>query len=73
MIWMYLLEDSIGIYSKIVYGVIGDKVAILRYSEPCLVLHESSHIFHCEVKKLTYKKIERNVENKEKPKKKKRV
>lgn len=73
MIWMYLLEDIVGIYSKIVYGVTGDKVAILRYSEPCLVLHESGHIFHCEVKKLTYKKIERNVENKEKPKRKKRV
>lgn len=73
MIWMYLLEDSVGIYSKIVNGVTGDKVAILRYGEPCLVLHESGHIFHCEVKKLTYKKIERNVENKEKPKSKKRV
>jgi len=71
MIWMYLLEDIVGIYSKIVYGVTGDKVAILRYGEPSLVLHESGHKFHCEVKKLTYKKIDKLKD--EKPKTKKRV
>lgn len=71
MIWMYLLEDSVGIYSKIVNGVTGDKVAILRHGEPSLVLHESGHKFHCEVKKLTYKKIDKVKD--EKPKNKKRV
>ena len=71
MIWMYLLEDSVGIYSKIVNGVTGDRVAILRHGDPSLVLHESGHKFHCEVKKLTYKKIDK-IKN-EKPKTKKRV
>ena len=71
MIWMYLLEDSVGPYSKIVHGVTGDRVAILRYDNPSLVLHESGHKFHCEVKKLTYKKINK-IKN-EKPKTKKRV
>jgi len=71
MIWMYLLEDSVGIYSKIINGVTGDRVAILRHGDPSLVLHESGHKFHCEVKKLTYKKIDK-IKN-EKPKTKKRV
>jgi hypothetical protein len=68
---MYLLEDSVGIYSKIINGVTGDRVAILRHGDPSLVLHESGHKFHCEVKKLTYKKIDK-IKN-EKPKTKKRV
>jgi len=71
MIWMYLLEDSVGIYSKIINGVTGDRVAILRHGDPSLVLHESGHKFHCEVKKLTYKKIDKIKD--EKPKNKKRV
>jgi hypothetical protein len=71
---MYLLEDSVGIYSKIVNGVTGDRVAILRHGYPSLVLHESGHKFHCEVKKLTYKKIDKIQKVKdEKPKTKKRV
>ena len=71
MIWMYLLEDSVGPYSKIVHGVTGDRVAILRYDNPSLVLHESGHKFYCINKILTYKKIDKVKD--EKPKSKKRV
>ena len=71
MIWMYLLEDSVGPYSKIVHGVTGDRVAILRYDNPSLVLHELGHKFYCINKILTYKKIDKVKD--EKPKSKKRV
>lgn len=73
MIWMYIKEDIIGIYSHIVYAVKGDKCAILNNENPCLLLHENGGKFHADFNLLSYEKIEKeNVKIKE-TKNKKRV
>lgn len=60
MIWMYLTKDSVGPYSKIINGVIGDRVAILKHDKNlCLVLHESGHKFYCNFEILSNQKIEK--------------
>jgi len=69
MIWMYLLEDSIGPYSQIINGLIGDRVAILNYDRDlCLVLHELGHKFYCNFNILSYQKVNKilNLKNNEK-------
>lgn len=46
MIWMYLKTDVIGTYSGLIYGLQGDKIAIIgRLNEMIKVLHEKGHIF----------------------------
>lgn len=67
MIWMYLTKDITGAYSKINYGVTGDRVAILKNDAPlCLVLHESGHLFYCNYNLLSNQKIEKSVKEKSK-------
>jgi len=66
MIWMYLTEDIKGAYSKKVYGIIGDKVAILSNDyNLCLVLHESGTKFHCYFNQLSNLKINKEVKHEE--------
>ena len=73
MIWMYLKEDYVGSYSRNLYALKGDKVAILNNKNPCLLLHENGVKFHADFNLLSYEKIEKeNVKIKE-TKKKKRV
>ena len=67
MIWMYLTKDVVGAYSRINYGVIGDRVAILKNDSPlCLVLHESGYLFYCNYNLLSNQKIEKSVKEKSK-------
>ena len=75
MIWMYLTKEVKGPYSRIQYGVIGDRVAILKHDKNlCLVLHESGHKFYCNFDLLSNQKIEKqNVKISKTETKKKRV
>ena len=67
MIWMYLTKEVVGAYSRINYGVTGDRVAILKNDSPlCLVLHESGHLFYCNYNLLSNQKIEKSVIEKSK-------
>ena len=71
---MYLKEDVIGAYSKKVYGVKGDKVAILINDKPCLLLHENSSKFHADYNLLSNQKINKiEVKNEKVTKSKKRI
>ncbi|NBU80766.1 MAG: hypothetical protein EBS55_03860 [Flavobacteriaceae bacterium] len=46
MLWCYLNSDVIGSYSKITYGLQGDKIAIIgRHNEMVKVLHENGQVF----------------------------
>jgi hypothetical protein len=46
MLWNYLKNDVKGSYSKILYGVQGDKVAIIgRLNEMLKILHENGQVF----------------------------
>lgn len=70
MIWMYLTKEVKGAYSRIQYGVPGDRVAILKYDNHlCQVLHESGYKFYCNFDLLSKQKIQKvNVEEKTKKK-----
>ena len=76
MIWMYLNTEIKGAASRKVYGVRGDKVAILDNNiEMLLVLHESGHKFHIQKELLSHEFIQKEIkhESKNESKSKKRV
>ena len=76
MIWMFLNTEIKGASSRKVYGVRGDKVAIIDNSiEMLLVLHESGEKFHIQREYLSNTFIPKEIkhESKNESKSKKRV
>lgn len=77
MLWCYLLSDVIGSYSKITYGLQGDRIAIIgRQDEMIKVLHENGHIFFIKEHLISINFITKNQNNgttTTKPKNKKRI
>jgi len=71
MIWMYLKQDYIGSYSRNIYALKGDKVAILNNNiDMCLVINQEGHLFHVKFENLSYQEIKKEIK-KETIKKKK--
>jgi hypothetical protein len=76
MLWCYLLSDVIGSYSKITYGLQGDKIAIIgRHNEMVKVLHEDGQIFFVKEHLISINFINKNQNNgtTTKPRNKKRI
>ena len=76
MLWCYLLSDVIGSYSKIPYGLQGDKIAIIgRHNEMVKVLHEDGQVFFVKEHLISINFINKNQNNATttKPRNKKRV
>lgn len=76
MLWCYLLSDVIGSYSKITYGLQGDKIAVIgRHNEMLKVLHENGQVFFVKEHLISTNFITKNQNNgtTTKPRSKKRV
>lgn len=76
MLWCYLLSDVIGSYSKIPYGLQGDKIAVIgRHNEMVKVLHEDGQVFFVKEDLISINFINKNQNNATttKPRNKKRV
>ena len=76
MLWCYLLSDVIGSYSKIPYGLQGDKIAIIgRHNEMVKVLHEDGQVFFVKEHLISINFINKNQNNATttKPRNKKRI
>ena len=76
MLWCYLLSDVIGSYSKIPYGLQGDKIAIIgRQDEMIKVLHEDGQVFFVKEHLISIDFITKNQNNgtTTKPRNKKRI
>lgn len=76
MLWCYLLSDVIGSYSKITYGLQGDKIAVIgRHNEMLKVLHENGQVFFVKEHLISTNFITKNQNNgtTTKPRNKKRV
>lgn len=77
MLWCYLLSDVIGSYSKIPYGLQGDKIAVIgRHNEMLKVLHENGQVFFVKEHLISTNFITKNQNNgttTTKPRSKKRV
>lgn len=69
---MYLTEDIIGASTRIVYGVKGDKIEVVKNEPPNLILVQgASERFHVHPYQLSEKKVEKEKVEAVKPKKKK--
>jgi hypothetical protein len=76
MLWNYLKNDVTGSYSKIIYGLQGDKIAIIgRQHEMLKVLHENGRIFFIKEHLISIDFITKNQNNETttKSKNKKRI